>query len=111
MKTAKFIKQLDGFRGYAALYELSEPVTYESMDGEEFTTDFVVVSAVSVFDVVYPVSETFAFPAMQTGKVINYLELEGSERGTCSHKTVLENMGYSLLPDADENTDDSDDIE
>ncbi len=86
MKTAKKIRELDGFKGEAALYEMSPP--YEGHQ-------FVVVSAISIaFDTGR--SETYIFPSDAKGKVTDWGELEGSRRGTTSHSEILEEAGYEV---------------
>lgn len=84
MKTAKHIKDLSGFTGHAALYELSEP-----LDGHKH----VVVSATHAM---FSGPETYIFPADETGKVENFGELDGSQKGTLNHATALEDAGYAL---------------
>ena len=94
MGTAKEIKQLEDWRGYAKLYEVDPPIGYNyNYETEQFedTTPFVVVSAVVV-----PLSgpETYIFPANADGSTINMLELEGSRRSILNHKLALEAAGY-----------------
>lgn len=85
MKKAKLIKDsLEGFRGHAALYKLSEP-----LEGHTF----VICSAA---DVPFSGVETYIFPADEDGKIIDYGELEGSAQGTRSHAMVLRNAGYII---------------
>lgn len=97
-KTAKFIKQLESFRGDAALYELSEPVLYPRWthdDEQKNKTKWVVVSALdSAFDT--GISECYIFPAADNGEIADWGELEGSERGTNNHHQVLASAGYEL---------------
>ena len=84
MKTAKHIKDLEGFTGRAALYELSEP-----LDGHKHV---VVSAAVAMFSG----PETYIFPADDTGKVKEWGELDGSMKGTLDHEDALTSAGYSL---------------
>jgi hypothetical protein len=84
-KTARLVKKMDGWRGDAALYELSEPY-----DGH----DKVVVSAVNVE---FSGPETLIFPwDEEANRVTNFLDLQGSYRGDMNHETALANAGYSL---------------
>ncbi len=65
MKIAKLIKDnLLDFRGYAALYELSEPIQYDSyrVNGED-NTSFVIVSTIRWCTF----NETYIFPANKDG--------------------------------------------
>ena len=90
MKTAKLIKDnLEGFVGHAALYKLSNKVTYD----DDKTTRFVVCSTANVM---FTGMETYMFPADKLGKVLDWLELEGSQRGVVSHEDVLNNIGYTI---------------
>ena len=99
-KKAKFIKQLEGYQGDAALYELSEPVLYPRWasydDEEKQKTTWVVVSALpSAFDT--GISECYIFAATSQGEVVDWGELDGSERGTTDHQHVLASAGYELV--------------
>jgi hypothetical protein len=87
-ETAKKIKSLDGWKGDAALYELSKPVRSR---GRSYT--HVIVSAV-----VAPFTgpETYIFPATPDGEVANYGELPGSGRGFLDHAKALRDAGYTL---------------
>lgn len=91
MKTAKLVKDnLDGFKGHAALYKLSTPVNIH--DGKK--TTYVVCSTV---DATFTGWETYIFPANKKGEVLDWLELDGSQRGTTSHIEVLNAAGYTLV--------------
>ncbi len=85
MKTAELVSRLKGWTGQACLYRLSEP-----LDGNET----VIVSSTTAQ---YGGPETFIFPATDTGKVIDWLALDGSYRGGLDHKTALSGAGYELL--------------
>lgn len=90
MKTARYIKNAEGFKGDAKIYELSEPVSY----GDDALTSHVVVSAVNVFGLG---DETYIFPCDENGEVLSWLELEGSRKGTLDHEYVLNNQGYEVI--------------
>lgn len=91
MKTAKLTKDnLENFTGHAALYELSDKVKYD--DDKE--TRYVICSTANAM---FSDIETYIFPADKDGKILDWVELDGSERGTSSHKTVLKNAGYKLV--------------
>jgi len=93
-KTAKLIKDnLPDFIGHAALYQVDPPmegVELKSNSKREF--NYVVVSTAHTFGL-----ETYIFGADETGDVFNWLELDGSMKGTSSHKKVLKNAGYELI--------------
>ncbi len=92
MKTAKFVKELDGWAGDARLYELSEPVLYETWDENGVKTNYVAVSRV----VGIYASETYIFPADENGKTLSWLELEGSSGSPIPHEEALERAGYTV---------------
>lgn len=86
MKTATFIKQMEGWNGDAKLYRMDPP--YDSHT-------HVVVSAVEN----EYVHETYIFPCNAEGKDVDYMELEGSTRNTTSHSYVLTIIGYDIIKD------------
>ena len=91
MKTAKLIKDnLEDFTGHAALYKLSDSVKYDNKK----TTKYVICSTANAM---YSGIETYIFPSNKSGKVMEWLELDGSQRGTSSHEEVLENAGYQII--------------
>jgi len=94
MKTARFIKKLEGWRGRAKLYELSEPVEYGWTEKGE--TKFVAVSAIS-FAPDTGLPETYIFPCDKDGNVLDWLELEGSFRGGMDHEKALNNAGFTVV--------------
>ena len=100
--TAAFLRQLDTFNGNARLYELSSEIGYDiDWETEEPAahTRFVAVSAVNV-----PFSgiETYIFPADADGNVLNWLELDGSQKGTLSHAIAIRDAGWILQGDPDD---------
>lgn len=90
MKTAKKIKDLDGFRGEAALYEVSPPLR-DYMGEKEYK--FIVVSAV---DSIYA-TETYIFGSNEEGVVTDWTELPGSQKDLLDHEIVLKEAGYTTL--------------
>lgn len=83
-KPARHTKTIEGWRGDAALYELSEP-----FDGHSK----VVVSAV-VAEFSGP--ETLIFPwDEKANTVTNFMELDGI-RGECSHKEAIAKIGFYI---------------
>ena len=91
MKTAKLIKDnLEGFAGHASLYEVNPPV--EGEKGKKHK--FVVCSTANAM---FTGIETFIFSANNKGKILSWLELDGSARRTTSHEKVLNNAGYTLI--------------
>jgi len=104
--TATFLRQLDTFAGDARLYELSSEIGYAiDWETEEPTahTRFVAVSAV---DVLYSGIETYIFPADADGHVLNWLELDGSQKGTLSHGIAIRDAGWILQGDPNDATTD-----
>ena len=87
MKTAKFVKDLSGFVGDAKLYKVSPWIKY----GDRRETNYVVVSRVDAF---YSGLETYIFPSDEKGKVLDWGELDGSQRGNVSHEDVLKSAGF-----------------
>lgn len=77
------IKDLDGFTGKAALYQMVPE--YEG-------NSYVVVSKTSVLNA----PETYMFPGNIHGEVTSWGELEGSRRGIWTHKEILEGIGYTV---------------
>ena len=89
MGTATFVKRCEGMRGDARVYRLDPPM------GE---VEFVVVSAVMV-ETFFPAGEmpeTYIFPADETGEILNFGELSGSQKGTLQHATALQSAGYEI---------------
>ncbi len=82
-KTAKLVKNLDGWRGEARLYRLAPP-----LDGNEY----VVVSATNAM---FSGPETYIFASDEAGKVDCYGELDGSFRGGLDHAKALRGAGYT----------------
>ncbi len=79
---ATFVKNLEGFTGEAALYELDEEIGYQEdydKPGKfEGHTKYIVVSATMAM---CSGPETYVFPASEDGEVLDYGELRGSYRG------------------------------
>lgn len=83
MKTATKVRDLENFKGKAALYKLSKRLKFY---------DYVVVSSVTMSGE----DETYIFGADENGHVVEWIELSGSQRGVYNHETVLNNAGYEL---------------
>ena len=83
---AKRIKEMEGWKGRAYLYELDEP-----LDGH----NYVIVSAAVV---PYSGPETYIFPAdgPDAEDASDFGELDGSYRGGLSHEKALARAGYSV---------------
>ena len=91
MKAVTFIRRMDGFKGDARLYQLSE--NCRSDDGIEY--DHIIVSAANCM---FTGPETYIFPADKNGNVIDWGELEGSQRGALDHESILIDAGYAIIP-------------
>ena len=85
-------RDLPEFVGHASLYGVLPGVAYDA-DGVTHTTNYVIVSAVHD----HPIHETYILPADESGSVIDWGELDGSLRGTTSHRKALEGAGYKLV--------------
>ena len=85
-------EDLPEFVGHASLYRIFPEVAYHA-DGVKRATNYVIVSAVHD----HPIVETFIFPADESGSVIDWGELDGSLRGTTSHRKALEGAGYNVI--------------
>ncbi len=83
---------LPGFVGHASLYRIFPEAAYHA-DGVKRATNYVIVSAVHD----HPIVGTFIFPADESGSVIDWGELDGSLRGTTSHRKALEGAGYNIV--------------
>lgn len=100
MGTAKKLKDLNGGAGgIGAVFEVDPPMTYLELSddyGEDKPklTSFVWVSAVNV-----PFSgpETYIFACTKEGKVLDWLELEGSFRGALDIERALRGAGYEII--------------
>ena len=83
MKTALVIKE-GLLRGAASLYRMDPP--YE---GHEY----VIASSI---DNMWGF-ETYLFPSNAAGEVTDWLEMEGSQRGTDDHDEIFEGIGYTIV--------------
>ena len=106
--TYQHVKDLETFRGQAALYKLSEAIPYgdEGLSGKQPTTDHVIVSAVTVPNMggyldLDGGAETYIFPADKNGEIEDWGELDGSFRGGLDHEKALTGAGWSKLVPAD----------
>ena len=85
---AKFIKDMNNFRGEAKLYEASPNISF----GDNKNTKFIIVSKIdNEFG-----QETYIFPANEDGEIKDYCELSGSQKGDISHGQVLRDAGYEI---------------
>lgn len=93
MNTATEVRKLTNMQGDASLYKLSEP-----LDGNEY----VVVSALNLevsLGMILPEwqkAETYIFPADESGEVVDWGELAGSQKGTLDHAVALRDAGYEV---------------
>lgn len=90
MITATEIAKLEGWKGDARIYELSDTAVFTD-EVREWHLGWVIVSAAIV-----PFSgpETFIFSAdeesLKTGSPISWAELPGSFKGALDHQAALE---------------------
>lgn len=75
------------------LYKVIPPINY-GYGSYTKVTEHIVVSAVNAFG---QGNETYIFPADDQGNVLDWGELEGSQKGTLSHQKVLTDLGYTLV--------------
>lgn len=87
MLTATYVKDLEGWRGEAKLYNISEGITYD----EDKHTNYIVISAVERFEYLY-IHETCIFPSDLDGNILDWGELPGSQKNTTDHDLVLSNF-------------------
>ena len=94
---------LPGWNGHAALYRVDPPVrwhtyTYPDVYGGSrrfsSTTRFVILSSVGGGP--WGIHETLIFPATKDGQEKSFTDLSGGQRGTVSHREVLEDAGYDV---------------
>jgi hypothetical protein len=102
-RVATFVKDLEGFTGHAALFRLNPLLSdrwNSLLDDEEDvakkvpTYEYVVVSATTAM---FSGPETYIFGADENGQVINWIELDGSMKGTLSHHAALNRAGYTVI--------------
>ena len=97
MKTAKFVRQIEGWQGDARLYRLSDPMAWEKWTSDDGVSkneaNHVIVSAVVAL---YSGPETYIFPADSDGNCLDFGELTGSFRGSLDHAAALEDAGYEV---------------
>lgn len=101
MKKATFIKDVEGYKSRKLW--LVEPEVYYGMDG---STPYLVTSAIDIdpmgqildnlLGLVGGSCETYIFAADKDGEVVEWIELEGSEKHIKDHEKVLKNAGYEI---------------
>lgn len=88
-KTAKFVREILGWRGIAFLYSVDPPMRRDH--------PFVVVSKVNVPG---EGPETYIFASKDDeAKDVDFGELPGSSKGNVSHEAALYAAGYILSPE------------
>ena len=77
------------------LFRLDKPISYPSWGANKLTqeTHYVVVSRRDIPGV----HETYIFPADETGCILDWLELPGSQGEPCSHEEALGHAGINVL--------------
>lgn len=97
MNTATLVRaNLPGFQGDASLYRMDPPLAGYSFDDEAPAPryEYVIASAARV---PYSGAETYLFGADADGKVVEWTELPGSQKGTMSHADALVDAGYTVV--------------
>jgi hypothetical protein len=82
MQSAILIKD---FNNGKAVYGVKPPMK----DYDDQDVEIVLISAAH--------GETYIFPADIDGKVTDWGELPGSQKGTLSHQKVLNDAGYDII--------------
>lgn len=97
-KKARYIKTLESFSGEARLYAVDPPVSFPRFcdEGEQQKTNFIIVSAFYRRRGANG-SGTYIFAANASGEVLDWAELEGSQRNIVNHSKVLKDAGYKLI--------------
>lgn len=93
--TATIARRLQGWRGDARLYRLSEPVRDPDWDDSMPAVDHVFVSAVSAPE--WNILETYIFPASPEGEPISFSEMRGSYQGGLDHTEALLGAGWAVV--------------
>ena len=97
MKTAKFIKNLDGFTGDAKLYQLSDPLYYNEINTYGGVTAlqvcYIVVHRITSKGVVV----SFVMPANSTGHPVSWADLKPETTpDDSSFNKLVKSVGYSV---------------
>jgi hypothetical protein len=98
MKTATFLQKLPRDTDYldARLYRVRPSMTLEGWgEGYPKRSLYVVVSGSKLPGLRQP--ETFIFLADDTGKILDWLECDGSFQGSIDHAKALKNAGYDIV--------------
>lgn len=80
------------FNGEAHLYKVTPKAPYEAAGGKKRNTSYLVSSAASAMGR----PETYIFPANRTGRVLDWLELDGSASGYLDCDRAIRDAGYEL---------------
>lgn len=98
--TAEFVRKIEGWRGDAALYKLSNPVEYTITwdDNGEVVghAGYVIVSAVDCYEIFGRICETYIFASSDQGEVLGWAELPGSYRNGTDHQKALKGLLYYI---------------
>jgi len=89
VKEATLVRKLTGWKSDARLYVLSGPVDYEDDGGQRCTINIVVSKAMG-----YLTAETYIYPADAGGNVLDWCELDGSQKRDISHDDLLREAGW-----------------
>ncbi|MCD5310901.1 hypothetical protein [Kineosporia babensis] len=90
MKTARHMKTFNGPNPgqVKKLYRLDPPI-----EAAGSKRRYVIVSGVNV---PFSGDETYIFPADESGKIVDFTELDGSFRGAIDHERALAGAGYEV---------------
>lgn len=98
MGTATWVKDTSNVRANAALYRFDPPLVSSGWDDAPgHDVPYAVVSAASPSGD----PETYVFEADEAGQIVDWSEMECSQRGTLSHEDVLQDAGYEIVREAE----------
>ena len=88
---AKKVREIEGWRGHAILWELDRPITTQDIRGDKqsVTTRYVITSSV-----ITTVEETMVFAAREDGTPIHMVDLAGVI--ALDHTAALMHLAYML---------------
>lgn len=97
MKATILRDTFPGMKGDKLLLRMDPPLASsefnpDTNEYEPVAHEYVVSSATTVLGE----PETYLFPATRDGEIVNWRELEGSQKGTLSHADVLAALGYAI---------------
>lgn len=97
MKTATFIKNLEGFTGSAKLYKLSEPLSYNEINTYGGLTELQVNYVVAHRITSKGETVSFVMPSSATGYLVSWADLKPETTpNDYSFEKLVESTGYTV---------------